>query len=217
MGRDTELERLRQALEQARGGQLIAVVGEPGVGKSRLLYEFTHSHQLQGWLALESGSVSYGKAPPYLPVVDLLKTYFHLELRDDTRRVREKVTGKLLTLDRYARSLTAAPRRSRIARSWRLPRRPTLAFAPSRRRVPSVGLAFAQGPDLDRLGRAGEGTEGAAFVRPMRWQFFPFVAVTYLARLQTIPPELYGAARVDGASAWRRLVHVTPRPGPCCS
>jgi multiple sugar transport system permease protein len=41
------------------------------------------------------------------------------------------------------------------------------------------------------------------------WQFFPFVVVTYLARLQTIPPELYEAARVDGATAWRRFVHVT--------
>jgi multiple sugar transport system permease protein len=41
------------------------------------------------------------------------------------------------------------------------------------------------------------------------WQFFPFVVVTYLARLQTIPPELYEAATVDGASAWRRFLHVT--------
>ena len=41
------------------------------------------------------------------------------------------------------------------------------------------------------------------------WQFFPFVVVTYLARLQTIPPELYEAAKVDGAGAWRRFVHVT--------
>lgn len=41
------------------------------------------------------------------------------------------------------------------------------------------------------------------------WQFFPFVVVTYLARLQTIPPELYEAARVDGATAWRRFLHVT--------
>jgi multiple sugar transport system permease protein len=41
------------------------------------------------------------------------------------------------------------------------------------------------------------------------WQFFPFVVVTYLARLQTIPPELYEAATVDGAGAWRRFVHVT--------
>jgi multiple sugar transport system permease protein len=41
------------------------------------------------------------------------------------------------------------------------------------------------------------------------WQFFPFVVVTYLARLQTIAPELYEAAKVDGAGAWRRFVHVT--------
>jgi len=41
------------------------------------------------------------------------------------------------------------------------------------------------------------------------WQFSPFVVVTYLARLQTIPPELYEAAKVDGAGAWRRFVHVT--------
>ena len=41
------------------------------------------------------------------------------------------------------------------------------------------------------------------------WQFFPFVVVTYLARLQTIAPELYEAATVDGAGAWRRFLHVT--------
>ena len=41
------------------------------------------------------------------------------------------------------------------------------------------------------------------------WQFFPFVVVTYLARLQTIAPELYEAATVDGASPWRRFLHVT--------
>ena len=41
------------------------------------------------------------------------------------------------------------------------------------------------------------------------WQFFPFVVVTYLARLQTIAPELYEAATVDGAGPWRRFVHVT--------
>ncbi len=41
------------------------------------------------------------------------------------------------------------------------------------------------------------------------WQFFPFVVITYLARLQTIPPELYEAAKVDGAGVWRRFLHVT--------
>ena len=65
-----------QAMAQAQAGrgQVVAVVGEPGVGKSRLFWEFTHSHRTQGWLLLESGSVSYGKATAYLPVVDLLKS-----------------------------------------------------------------------------------------------------------------------------------------------
>jgi len=49
----------------------------------------------------------------------------------------------------------------------------------------------------------------ASLVVTSVWQFSPFVVVTYLARLQTIPPELYEAARVDGASAWRRFVHIT--------
>jgi ABC-type transport system involved in cytochrome bd biosynthesis fused ATPase/permease subunit len=56
----------------------VAVLGEAGVGKSRLLYELVHSHRLQGWLVLESASVSYGKATPYFPIIDLLKRYTHI-------------------------------------------------------------------------------------------------------------------------------------------
>jgi class 3 adenylate cyclase/tetratricopeptide (TPR) repeat protein len=101
VGRDAEIDQLRQALEAAgRGrGEVAAVVGEPGVGKSRLFYEFIHSHRTQGWLVLESSSVSYGKAAPWLPLVDLLKSYFKIADRDDTRAIRAKVTGILLTLD----------------------------------------------------------------------------------------------------------------------
>src|SRR5205807_905390 len=75
-------------------------MAEPGVGKSRLVYEFTHSHRTQDWLVLEAGSVSYGKATSYLPVIDLLKAYFKIHERETHREIREKVTGKLLTLDR---------------------------------------------------------------------------------------------------------------------
>ncbi|HEV2054617.1 MAG TPA: adenylate/guanylate cyclase domain-containing protein [Methylomirabilota bacterium] len=102
VGRNAELEQLRRAQQLAANGhgQIAAVVGEAGVGKSRLVYEFTHSHRLQGWLTLESASVSYGKATSYLPVIDLLKGYFKIQDRDDLREIREKVTGKLLTLDR---------------------------------------------------------------------------------------------------------------------
>ena len=80
-------------------GQIIGVVGEPGIGKSRLFYEFVHSHRTHGWLVLESSSVSYGKASPYLPLIDLLKAYFQIHDGDDARKIREKASGKLITLD----------------------------------------------------------------------------------------------------------------------
>jgi class 3 adenylate cyclase/tetratricopeptide (TPR) repeat protein len=106
VGRENELEALREALARATGGrgQIIAVAGEAGVGKSRLIWEVTHSHRVQGWLVLHAGSVSYGKATSYLPVIDLLKGYFCIEDRDEPRTAREKVTGKLLTLDRALES-----------------------------------------------------------------------------------------------------------------
>jgi class 3 adenylate cyclase/tetratricopeptide (TPR) repeat protein len=110
VGRGQELVHLRQALDKAQGGhgQVVAVVGEPGVGKSRLLWEFIHSHRTQDWLVLESSSVSYGKASAYLPVIDLCKSYFRIEARDDARSIREKVTGKLLTLDESLRAMVPA-------------------------------------------------------------------------------------------------------------
>ena len=101
VGRQPELAALQQALTRAGAGQgqVVALIGEPGVGKSRLVYEFLQSHHTQGWLRLESSSVSYGKATAYLPVCDLLKAYCHIEDRDDLRTVRAKVTGQILTLD----------------------------------------------------------------------------------------------------------------------
>ena len=101
VGRDTELAALHQLLERAGAGhgQIVAAVGEAGVGKSRLVYEFVHSHHTRGWRVLESASVSYGKATPYFPVVDLLKRYVHVEEGDDPRTIRAKVTGQILTLD----------------------------------------------------------------------------------------------------------------------
>jgi predicted ATPase len=101
VGRESELEALRQALARAYAGhgQIVALVGEPGVGKSRLVYEFIQSYRTNGWQVLESSSVSYGKVTPYLPVIDLLKAYFKIHNRDDQREIREKVTGKLLALD----------------------------------------------------------------------------------------------------------------------
>jgi predicted ATPase/class 3 adenylate cyclase len=101
VGRRAEMEALSGALDRARlgHGQVAALVGEPGVGKSRLVWEVTHSHRIEGWLVLESGSVSYGRATSYLPVIDLLKAYCRIEGQDDERAIREKLRGKLLHLD----------------------------------------------------------------------------------------------------------------------
>jgi DNA-binding NtrC family response regulator/tetratricopeptide (TPR) repeat protein len=101
VGRHDEMEVLRgRSVAAGNGqGQFVAVVGEPGVGKSRLFWEFTHSHHLHGWLVLESGAVPYGKTTPYLPVIELLKAYCGIGERDDQRTIREKVCGKLLALD----------------------------------------------------------------------------------------------------------------------
>jgi class 3 adenylate cyclase/tetratricopeptide (TPR) repeat protein len=102
VGRDAEVEHLRRVLDQAGAGrgQVVAIVGEAGVGKSRLVYEFTHSHRVQDWLILEASSVSYGRATSYLPVIDLLKSYFKIGERDDHREMRAKVLGRVLGLDR---------------------------------------------------------------------------------------------------------------------
>jgi class 3 adenylate cyclase len=101
VGRQAELEQMKHALELARAGhgQVVAAMGEPGVGKSRLFQEFKAISQ-SGWMVLEAFSGSHGKASAYFPVIDLLKGYFKIAPEDDDRARREKLNGKVLTLDR---------------------------------------------------------------------------------------------------------------------
>jgi class 3 adenylate cyclase len=101
VGRGAEMELLSQSLERARGGQgqVVAIVGEAGIGKSRLLWELRHSPRAENWLVLESSSVSYGKSSSYLPLIELVKAYFHIDPADDMQRVRDKVTEGVLALD----------------------------------------------------------------------------------------------------------------------
>jgi class 3 adenylate cyclase/predicted ATPase len=107
VSREAELEQMKHALELARNGrgQMVAAVGEPGVGKSRLFYEFKAVVQgLAGRDAcpavLEAYSVSHGKASAYLPVIELLRDYFRIVPEDEARQRREKVAGKIVILDR---------------------------------------------------------------------------------------------------------------------
>jgi len=101
VGREHEMETLKRALEQTRAGrgQIVAVMAEPGIGKSRLFYEFKATSQF-GWMVLETFSISHGKASAYLPVIDLLRNYFDISTLDDERKRREKVAGKIAMLDR---------------------------------------------------------------------------------------------------------------------
>jgi class 3 adenylate cyclase/tetratricopeptide (TPR) repeat protein len=110
VGRESEFATLAQALGRAGAGHghVVAMVGEAGVGKSRLLYEFVQSHRTQGWRVLEAAAVSYGKATPYFPVVELLKRYVHVEDGDEPSTVRANVTAHLLRLDEALQEIIPA-------------------------------------------------------------------------------------------------------------
>jgi len=91
VGRVREVDTMRDVLELAKAGhgQIVAVMGEPGVGKSRLFFEFKAIGQ-SGCLLLEAYSI-YGKASAYLPLIELLRDYFRLTAEDNQRQRREKI------------------------------------------------------------------------------------------------------------------------------
>jgi class 3 adenylate cyclase/tetratricopeptide (TPR) repeat protein len=101
VGRRSEFEALERALERARAGhgQALAVIGEPGVGKSRLYYEFIDSLPTHNCTILEGGAVSYGKLNAYLPIRELLRAFFQIEDRDDPRAIHDKLAARLAELD----------------------------------------------------------------------------------------------------------------------
>jgi hypothetical protein len=86
----------------------VRLEGDAGVGKSRLLFEFKATSQ-SGWMVLEAFSISHGKAPAYTPVIDLLNDYFAIDTGDDARKQLEKVTGKVLALDRSLEEVLPYP------------------------------------------------------------------------------------------------------------
>jgi class 3 adenylate cyclase len=101
VGRQNEIQAMKRAAEQAKAGrgQIVAALAEAGVGKSRLLFEFMAVSR-SGWMVLEAISVSHGQASAFLPLIDLLYRYFEISSEDDARKRREKINGKVLTLDR---------------------------------------------------------------------------------------------------------------------
>jgi predicted ATPase/class 3 adenylate cyclase len=101
VGRQNEIQAMKRAAEQAKAGrgQIVAAVAEAGVGKSRLLFEFKAVSR-SGWMVLEAFSVSHGQASAFFPLIDLLYSYFEISSEDDARKRREKINGRVLTLDR---------------------------------------------------------------------------------------------------------------------
>jgi class 3 adenylate cyclase/tetratricopeptide (TPR) repeat protein len=110
LGRSAEIDTLQDAANRSAlgHGQVVTIVGEPGIGKSRLLWEFAHSKATEGWRSLEANGVSYGGATPYLPLRELLTAYFDIDDADEPRRIREKVTSALVALDPALASAAAA-------------------------------------------------------------------------------------------------------------
>jgi class 3 adenylate cyclase/tetratricopeptide (TPR) repeat protein len=108
-GRVFELDRLQEIHGQLKQhGQLVALVGEPGVGKSRLIYEFALSRGTLGWPVLVGQAASYSSQTAYYPIVSLIKSYVGIELSDSKEEIRSKVAAKVITLGRDLENIIPA-------------------------------------------------------------------------------------------------------------
>jgi len=96
VGRRHEMDEIMRALELTRvgHGQIVAVIGEPGVGKSRLLYEYKQVRPAD-CLMLEASALSHGGGAPYHIVIELLRDYFRLLPGDTQQERRQKVESKV--------------------------------------------------------------------------------------------------------------------------
>ena len=101
VGRGDEMKVLENAFEQAREGeaQVIGIVGEPGVGKSRLCHEFTQRWRARGVPVYHTSGLAHTQSVPLMPVMHLMRSYFDITDQDSDKRARERIAGKLLLLD----------------------------------------------------------------------------------------------------------------------
>jgi class 3 adenylate cyclase/tetratricopeptide (TPR) repeat protein len=97
VGRGRELESLQAAAESASSGQgqLVALVGDAGMGKSRLVHEFTHLPQLADWILYQTGALPHGMNTPYLPFGILFRAIFDVSERDDQAEIDSKIRAGL--------------------------------------------------------------------------------------------------------------------------
>jgi class 3 adenylate cyclase/tetratricopeptide (TPR) repeat protein len=101
IGRERELAVLQDCLARAKGGrgQVVGLVGEPGVGKSRLVHEFRQSIEGQAITWLETHCDDYGHVTPYLPIIDVLRMNFHIEDGDNPLQIEEKLRQGIRQID----------------------------------------------------------------------------------------------------------------------
>ncbi|MGO9145799.1 MAG: adenylate/guanylate cyclase domain-containing protein [Desulfomonilia bacterium] len=101
VGRSKELEHLRGRLEQVYEGhgQVVGIIGEPGVGKSRLICQFRDSLQASEYTIIEGGCIHYGDAIPYLPILDMLKDHFDIKEDEHESSMKKKISEKVAQLN----------------------------------------------------------------------------------------------------------------------
>jgi len=97
MAESAELERAGAFANQNRG-QFVAVCGQPGVGKSRLIWEFTQLRRQSGWSILKASADSHGQTASYLPLIELMERYFGIDPADEMSAVAAKIGGRLAGL-----------------------------------------------------------------------------------------------------------------------
>jgi len=107
VGRDSDMQTLESALAAARQGKgrALGVVANAGVGKSRLCFEFVQQARAQGVVVFHASGVAHGRNIPLLPVLEIFRAYFGVDERDDPRRSREKIAGRLLLIDESFRDV----------------------------------------------------------------------------------------------------------------
>ena len=101
VGRDAEMAVLEEALERAKAGEgaAVGIVAEPGVGKSRLCHELAERARASGIEVFECQGQAHGREIPFMPVLQMLRSYFGIADADSERIVREKIAGRALLLD----------------------------------------------------------------------------------------------------------------------
>src|SRR4051812_837338 len=101
VGREDELRVLEDALKQAHSGQpqVIGIVGEAGVGKSRLCDMFARRCRARGIPVYQTTGLAHAKSIPLMPVLHIMRSYFDVTDLDSDQTARERIAGKLLLLD----------------------------------------------------------------------------------------------------------------------